>query len=103
MLLNLLVGKFKHLKAVSEGGLRGASISEVVNHLAVGEGLLHIFIGEVNNHVAVSICLPLHAICKNNFLFTGLVDSLDFAIVANHLIDYLLVGWKLVVVLGGEL
>ena len=92
VLFDLLIGELEDLKPVSKGRLCGAGICKVVDDLAVGESLLNVFVGEVDDHVAVGVGFAFHSIREDDFLLAGLVNPLDFAIVAHYLIDNLLVG-----------
>lgn len=86
MLLDLLVRKLEYLEPVHERGLRGARVCKVINHFAVRERLLHVFVCKVNNHVAIRIGFSLNTVRENDLLLAALVNPLNLTVVAHHLV-----------------
>ena len=67
----------------------GFGLGEVVDHSAVGEGLLYVLVIEINNGVAVRPAFSLNPIIKDDLLLARGVDSLNLAIMAHVLVHYL--------------
>ena len=101
--LNLLISELEDLKTICIGSLCCFGFSEVVNHSAVRERLLNIFICEEDDQIAIRIGLSAHSIGKDNFLLPGLVDSLDLAVMTHDLLNHLLILACLLVVFIREL
>lgn len=96
--LDLLIRKFEHLKSICVGCLSCLCFSKIVNNAAIGESLLDVLIGEKDYEIAVRVSLPSHTVCEDDFLLAGLVDSLNFAVLANNLLNNLLVLTSLLVI-----
>lgn len=99
MLFNLLVRKLKHLQAIIESSLRCLSFSEEINNFLIWECLLDVLIGEVDYHITVWVSLSANTICKDNFFLAGLVDTLDFTIMAYYLVNDLQIGGSFAMIL----
>jgi len=98
MLFNLLVCKFEYLETIRVSRLSSFSLREVVDDPLVREGLLDIFICKVNDQVPIRESLPSNTIRKNDLFLARSIDPLNFAIMADYLLDNLRVGWSLLVV-----
>ena len=103
MLFYLVVGEFKYLELVREGGLRGLRLCEIVNDFLVWERLLDVCVVEVDNGVSVWPRLSLHSVIEDHLLLSTRVHTLYFAVVSNYLIDDFGVSERLGVVLFREL
>ena len=103
MFLNLIVAELEHLELIREGSLGRLGLCEEVDHLAIREGLLDVLIVEVDNGVAIGERFPLDSVIEDDLLLSVLVDSLDFAIMTDKLLDNFLVRQSLAMVLFGEL
>ena len=91
MLFDLIVAEFEDLELIRERRLSSLSLSEVVDDLAIREGLLDVLVVEVDDCVSVWERFAFDAVVKNDLFFTVLVDSLDLSVMTNILLDYLLV------------
>ena len=87
MLLNLVVLELEHLQTIWEGGLSGFGISEVVHDSLIRVSLLDVIVVKVHYCVAVWEHLSLHSVVEDHLLLAILVESLDFAIIADDLLD----------------
>jgi len=91
MLFDLIVAEFEDLELIRERRLSSLSLSEVVDDLAIREGLLDVLVVEVDDCVSVWERFAFDAVVKNDLFFTVLVDSLDLSVMTYILLDYLLV------------
>jgi len=102
MLLNLLISEFENLKAILIRSLRSLSLWKVIYDPPIRECLLNIFISKENNQVAVRVSLSSHSIREDDFFLAWLVNPLDLSVMANDLLNDLLVLTSLLVVLVTE-
>lgn len=103
MFFDLVVREFEHLQAIGEGRLGCLCFCKVVPDFLVGEGLLDVLVIEVHNCVAIWESLPFHAIVENHLFFAAGIDTLNFSIVTNLLVNDFRVCRSLSVVLTREL
>lgn len=87
MFFNLVVCELENLHAVGEGRLGRLGFGKVVADPLVGVSLLDVVVVEVHDCVAVGEHLPLYPVIEDDFLFTVFINSLDFSIVSNYLLD----------------
>ena len=102
MLLDLSVWELEHLQAVRESGLSGLGFSEVIHDFLVWIGLFDVVVVEVDYSVAIREHFSLDSVAEDDFLLPIIINSLDFTIMTNWLLDDFEVLSSLVVVFLGE-
>ena len=98
VLFNLVVRKLEHLKTIWERCLGCLCLCKVVGHFLVWEGLFDVLVVEVDDRVAIWETLTFDTVVEDDFFLAVLVNSLDFAIMTNDLLNDLGVGSCLCVV-----
>ena len=92
MLLDLVVAELEYLQFVWESRLGSLCLSKEVDNFAIREGLFDVLVVKIDDSVSIWEWFTLNAIVEDDLFLTVLVDPLYFAIVANVLLHYLLVG-----------
>ena len=92
MLFNLIVWEFEDLQGIWECCLSSFSLSKIVNNFAIWICLFDIWIIEVDYGVSIRERFTLDTIIEYYFLLSTCVDSLDFTIMSNILINNFRVG-----------
>lgn len=103
MLFNLIVSKLEHLQAIWEGRLSCFSFSKIVNYSLISIGLLDVAIVEIDNSVTIRENFTLYSIIENNFFLAILINSLNFSIMSDDLLNNFHVYGALVMILLREL
>ena len=92
MLFNLIVWEFEDLQGIWECCLSCFSLSKIVNNFAIWICLFDVWIIEVDYGVSIREWFTLDTIIEYYFLLSTCIDSLDFTIMSNILINNFRVG-----------